>query len=487
LTDPATDTLRPASDAGRPGAVADQLFPAEPGVRAIARELYGHAKDLPLISPHGHVDPAILAEDRPFPDPARLIVVPDHYITRMLASQGVPPSDLGVPTVDGTPVETDGRVIWRRLAAHWYLLRGTPSRLWTERVFREVFGVETPLRPDTADDVYDAIAARLAEPEFRPRALFGRFNLEVLATTEGPLADLSSHAKLAADGWGGPGGRVITTFRPDDLVDIEWPGWASRVATLGELTGRDVATFAGFLEALTIRREASLAAGATCSDHGHITAHTGWVPDVAALYQGALAGDTSRAEEFRGHMLMEFARMSTEDGLVMQLHPGAARNHNRALYLKHGRDVGGDVPTATEYVRALRPLLDEFGTDPRFRVVLYTLDETTFTRELAPLAGGYPAVFLGAPWWFLDSPEGLRRFRETVTESAGFYNTSGFVDDTRAFCSIPVRHDVARRIDAGFLARLVAEGRLPLDEAAETIADLAYHLPKKVFRLEKSS
>jgi len=466
----------------------DILFPADPALRSIARELYGHARNLPLISPHGHIDPVILADDAPFPDPARLIVVPDHYLTRVLLSQGVPPSTLGVPTLNGEPSETDGRTIWRTFAAHWYLFRGTPSRLWLEATFADVFGVSTRFGPDTADEVYDALAARLAEPSFRPRALFERFGIEVLATTESPLDELEQHAKLAADGWGGPGGRVITTFRPDNVVDMEWAGWSSRIAALGELTGCDTGSYAGFLDALRQRRAAFIAAGATSSDHGHPTARTLALSDVEArtLYERGLLGTASAedAEAFRAHMLVEFARMSIEDGLVMQLHPGALRNHNRWLHGMHGRDVGGDIPIATEYVHGLAPLLDAYGNDPRLRLVVYTLDETTFTRELAPLAGGYAAMYLGAPWWFLDSPEVLRRFREAVTETAGFYNTAGFVDDTRAFCSIPVRHDVARRIDASYLARLVAEHRLPLDEAAETIADLAYHLPKRVFRLD---
>ncbi|MEV0901200.1 glucuronate isomerase [Actinoplanes sp. NPDC049802] len=469
----------------------NHLFPAEPTQRQIARELYRHAKDLPLISPHGHVDPVLLADDEPFPDPARLFVVPDHYVTRMLASQGIPPARLGVPSVDGSAVETDGRVIWRLLAENWKLFRGTPSRLWTEKVLSGVFGLTEPLNAANADEIYDELSARLAEPGFRPRALFTRFNIEVLATTESPLDELHAHAKLAADGWGGPGGRVITTFRPDNLIDPDWPGWAERVARLGELTGLDVGTYPGFLNALRSRRAAFIEAGATSSDHGHLTAATLVLSDAdaAVLYRKALGGGATDAdaEAFRAHMLVEFARMSLEDGLVMQLHPGSVRNHNEALYRRHGRDVGGDIPSATDYVHALKPLLDAYGDDPRLRIVLYTLDETVFTRELAPLAGGYPSLYLGAPWWFLDSPEGLRRFRETATETAGFYNTSGFVDDTRAFCSIPARHDVARRVDAGFLARLVAEHRLPLDEAAETIADLAYHLPKRVFRLEKNS
>ncbi|MBT8226225.1 MAG: glucuronate isomerase [Dactylosporangium sp.] len=468
---------------------SDRLFPADPAQRAIARELYGHARDLPIISPHGHVDPAILADDLPFPDPARLIVVPDHYITRMLLSQGIRPAQLGVATLDGSPYETDGRAIWRRLAEHWYLFRGTPSRAWTEGVLTEVFGIDVPLGPATADEIYDAIAERLSRPEFRPRALFNRFNIEVLATTESPVDDLRHHANLAADGWGGPGGRVITTYRPDNMADFEWPGWRTRIAELATLTGIDTSTFTGFLSALRSRREAFIAAGAVSSDHGHPTARTLVLsaPEAAACYARGLAGtaDAADAEAFRAHMLVEFARMSIEDGLVMQLHPGSMRNHYQALYARHGRDVGGDIPAPTNYVDALRPLLDAHGDDPRLRVVLFTLDESGYTRELAPLAGAYPTLYLGAPWWFLDSPDGLRRFREAVTETAGFYNTAGFIDDTRAFCSIPVRHDIARRADAAHLARLVAEERLPLGEAAETAADLAYHLPKRVFRLER--
>lgn len=467
----------------------DQLFPSDQRTRAIARDVYTAASDLPLVCPHGHVDPSALAEDRPFTDPASLIVVPDHYILRMLHSQGIPPDRMGVPALDDTPVETNGRTIWRRLATNWYLFRGTPSRLWTERVLQDVFGVEQPLGPETADDIYDQISARLATPEYRPRALFTRFNIETLATTEQPLDELVAHRKLAADGWGGPGGRVVTTFRPDNLVDLSWPGWSDRIADLAALTGQDTTTFAGYLTALRIRREAFIAAGATCTDHGNATPTTWcWTPEQAAeLYAKGLAGTATVADAhaFEAGMLVEFARMSIEDGLVMQLHPGCLRNHNRALFARHGRDVGGDIPTAVTFVDGLRPLLDEYGNNPRLRMVLFTLDESTFTRELAPLAGGYPSLFLGAPWWFLDTPDSLRRFRENVTDSAGFYNTAGFVDDTRAFCSIPVRHDVARRIDAGYLARLVAEHRLDLDEAQETMRDLAYHLPKRVFRLEQ--
>jgi glucuronate isomerase len=473
----------PAPPQGDP----DLLFPAEPRQRAVARILYQHAALLPIISPHGHVDPWLLADDRAFPDPAQLLIVPDHYINRMLYSQGVPLHQLGVRRQDEGPVETDGRTIWRTFVDHWPLLRGTPSRLWLELTLRQIFEIETPLRPDTADVVYDRLAHRLAEPGFRPRALFERFGIELLATTESAVDDLAAHAKLAADGWGGPGGRVITTFRPDDVVDPEWTGWVKRLDRLAVLTGEDTATYPGYLAAVRSRRDAFRAAGARSADHGHPTARTVDLDQATAsqLFHRLRSGPVSLAdaEAFRGHMLLQFAEMSVEDGMVMQLHPGAVRNHNTDLHARHGRDVGGDVPRATEYTYALRPLLDRFGNDPRLRLVLYTLDETAFSRELAPLAGGYPAVYVGAPWWFLDTPDGLMRFREAVTDTAGFANTAGFVDDTRAFCSIPVRHQVARRVDAAYLARLVVEGRLSLDDAADTMADLAYHLPKRVFRL----
>ncbi|GAB3237066.1 glucuronate isomerase [Glycomyces halotolerans] len=471
----------------------DRLFPADERTRAVAREIHKRTCDLPLVSPHGHVDPRLMSENEPFPDPARLFVVPDHYLTRMLYSQGYTPDQLGVTSADGTPSETDGRTIWRRFAENYHLFRGTPSKLWLDYTFAEVFGIYQPLNAQTADEFYDHISARLVEPAYRPRALFDRFNIEVLATTETPVDDLDAHAALegmdAGDGrrWGGPGGKVVTTFRPDNLVEPDWPGWKERVAKLGAITGIDTATFDGFLEALRARRQDFIAAGATCSDHGNLTPRTEDDPKRAAeIFAKALNGEADEIETLRFPMLMltEFARMSVDDGLVMQLHPGSRRNHNKWLYEGWGRDVGGDIPNHTTYTDGLKPLLDAFGNDPRFRMVVYTLDETSFSRELAPLAGGYSSVFIGAPWWFLDSPEGMRRFREAVHETAGFYNTAGFVDDTRAFCSIPARHDLARRIDASFLARLVAEHRMTEEEAAEVAVDLAYNLPRRIYGLE---
>ncbi|HWL89236.1 MAG TPA: glucuronate isomerase [Polyangiaceae bacterium] len=462
----------------------DRLFPTAPIEREIARRLYAEVRALPIVSPHGHTDPAWFADDAPFPDPSTLFVVPDHYIFRMLYSQGIALESLGVPRVDGRPVEQDPRKIWRLLAAHWHLFRGTPSRLWLTHALRETFGIEERLGPESADRIYDAIAEKLLEPSCRPRALFERFGIEVLATTESPLDPLVHHAKLRASGWSG---RVITAFRPDPVVDPEYDGFAQNIAKLGEISNENCGTWGGYLKALVERRRFFASFGATSTDHGHPTAATFDLPraECETLFQKAIAGELSPegAERFRGQMLVEMARMSLDDGLVMQIHPGSYRNHNPALLRGFGRDKGADIPTRTDYVRALKPLLDRFGNDSRLTLIVFTLDESTYARELAPLAGHYPALKLGPAWWFFDSPEGMRRYREMVTETAGFYNTVGFNDDTRAFMSIPARHDVARRVDCAFLAKWVAEHRLDEDEARDVAADLAYGLAKRAYKL----
>jgi glucuronate isomerase len=462
----------------------DRLLPREPATRAIARRLYNDVRSLPIISPHGHCDPAWFADDRPFDNPAALLITPDHYVFRMLYSQGVPLENLGIPSRDGGPVEQDPRRIWRLFAANYHLFRGTPTRMWLDHAFHDIFGLDRRPEPGTADATYDRIADCLARPEFRPRALFERFNIEVLATTEAPTDTLDHHRKLRAGNWRG---RVITAFRPDSVVDPEFEGFAGRVDRLGELTGEDTAGYDGYLAALAKRRHFFKEMGATSTDHGHPTAATFDLPpaEAAALFQRARAGAASaaEAERFRGHMLVEMARMSLEDGLVMQIHPGSFRNHNPQLFRRFGRDQGADIPMPTDYVRALKPLLDRFGNERDLTVIVFTLDESAYSRELAPLAGHYPALKLGPAWWFHDSPEGMRRFRQSVTETAGFYNTVGFNDDTRAFLSIPARHDVARRIDCGYLAELVGDHRLDEDEAAELAAELAYGLAKRSYKL----
>lgn len=462
----------------------DRLFSADQNQRGIARRLYAEVKDLPIVSPHGHTDPQWFADNTPFGNATELLIRPDHYVFRMLYSLGVPMESLGIPTRDGTPVETDARKIWRLFADHYYAFRGTPSRMWLDHVFQEVFGLEHVLNAASADAYFDHITESLSRPEFLPRALFERFNIECLATTESPLDDLRHHQKIRASGWRG---NVITAYRPDPVVDPDFEGFTNNVDYLGELTGENTRTYDGYLNALRQRRDFFRGLGATSTDHGHPTATTADLhqSDAEALFKLALAGQCTvqQAETFRGQMLTEMAAMSLDDGLVMQIHPGSFRNHNSKLFTRYGRDKGADIPTNTNYVHALKPLLDRFGNESKLTVILFTLDETAYSRELAPLAGHYPCLRLGPSWWFHDSPEGMRRFREQVTETAGFYNTVGFNDDTRAFLSIPARHDVARRMDCGFLAQLVAEHRLTEEEAHDLAQDLTYNLVKKAYKL----
>ena len=462
----------------------DRLFPAEPSVRGIARRLYASVRTLPIISPHGHTDPRWFAENQPFPNATDLLLAPDHYLYRMLYSQGVPLERLRVPA-KGSPGTADPREAWRLFAQNFHLFRSTPSALWLNHVFVEVFGIEVALGEATADHYFDLIGEKLGTEAFRPRALFDRFGIEALCTTESPTDSLEHHEAIRDSGWGG---RVITAYRPDPVVDVEHEDFKAAMERFAALTGEDVHSWQGYLRAHRRRRADFINVGATSTDHGHPTAATADLkPGEAQALFGRIVGGTATAgdaELFRAQMLTEMARMSLEDGLVMQIHPGSFRNHNALLHREYGRDKGADIPQPTEYVRALKPLLDRYGADPRLSVIVFTLDETTYSRELAPLAGHYPALKLGPAWWFHDSPEGMRRFREQTTETAGFYNTVGFNDDTRAFLSIPARHDVARRVDCAFLARLVSEHRLDEDEAAEVAADLAYNLPKRAYKLD---
>lgn len=462
----------------------DRLFSPNPSEREVARRLYESIKSLPIISPHGHTNPRWFSDNRPFTDPSTLFIKPDHYLLRMLYSQGVSLDELGIPRADGTCADVKEREIWRRLATHFHLFHGTPSGLWLTHSLAMVFDVTQRLGPQTADAIYDHVANRLLETDFRPRQLFERFNIEVLCTTDSPLDDLRYHDEIRASRWAG---RIIPSYRPDVVVDPEIPGFTNRVERFGELTGIDVSTWTGYLQAHAQRRQFFIDRGATSTDHGHLTPRTADLGMAACeqLYDKTMRGQISsnEAELFRAQVLTEMARMSLADGLVMQIHPGVARNHNQALYRQFGADIGTDMPLATSYVDALRPLLDRFGNAPELTIILFTLDESTYTRELAPLAGHYPCLRLGPAWWFHDSPEGMLRYRRQVTETAGFYNTVGFNDDTRAFLSIPARHDVARRIDCRFLAELVCDHRLDEDEAQIIARDLTIDLVKKAYRL----
>jgi glucuronate isomerase len=455
------------------------LFPSDCNVRAIAQRLYAAVRDLPLVSPHGHSDPRWFAENEPFSDPVSLFIVPDHYVFRMLYSQGVALEKLGIGGENVNP-----RSAWKLFAEHYFLFRGTPTRLWLDFVFQELFGLTKRLCAQNADEYFDVIAAKLKTPEFRPRALYQRFKLEVLATTDSPLDSLPYHQAIRASDFEG---RIIPTFRPDPVVDPDFEGFAENVACLGELTREDTTGWRGYLNALWQRRGYFKSLGCTATDHGHATAQTADLESAAIekLFTRVISrkADAAERELFRAQMLTEMARMSVEDGLVMQIHPGSFRNHNAKLYAKFGRDVGADIPAPTDYVRALKPLLDRFGNERELTVIVFTLDESTYARELAPLAGHYPCLKLGPAWWFHDSPEGMLRFREWTTDTAGFYNTVGFNDDTRMFLSIAARHAMARRVDCSFLARLVAEHQLDEDEAHEVAVDLAGGLARRVYKL----
>ena len=466
----------------------NRLFPADGTVvRSLAARLYETVKDLPIISPHGHTDPRWMAENKPFPNPTALFVQPDHYIFRMLYSQGISLESLGIPQsgvrAESVP-EVDPRAAWRIFAENYFLFRGTPTRLWLDYTFSTLFGLNDRLSAGNADEYYEVIAEKLNQPEFLPRALYERFNIEVLATTDSATDSLEYHRAIKASGWKG---RVLPTFRPDAVVDAEYAGFQNNLHALGEATHEDVSNFKGYLNALRSRRQFFIANGATATDHGHLTALTADLSagEASRLYERIYSGRTEPGdiELFQAQMLTEMAGMSVEDGLTMQLHPGSVRNHNREVYARFGRDKGADIPSPTEYVRSLRPLLSKYGNDKRLTFILFTLDETSYSRELAPLAGHYPALKLGPPRWFHDSPEGMMRFREQATETAGFYNTVGFNDDTRAFLSIPARHDVARRVDSAFLARLVAEHRLDEDEAVEVLHELTVGLVRKAYNL----
>jgi len=457
----------------------DRLLPADPGTRSIARSLLGRVQDLPILSPHGHVDAAVIEQNTPFPDPAALLVSPDHYVTRLIHASGVPLDQLHAGS------SARPRDVWRAFCRAWPLFEGTASGYWLRTQLESVFGVHDELTAGTSDASYDAIAGRLAEPGFRPRELFKDFNIEVLATTDDPLDTLASHKAIAAD----PTfhGRVLPTFRPDAYLNITHPTWSANVDRLIAAAGDGGTGYAGYITALENRRRYFVEHGAVSADHGVRTPATLKLEpaDAARLFDLARAGRATAADRdaFEAHMIYQMARMSVEDGLVMTIHPGSFRNHHEPTFKAFGADTGHDIPFAVNYTEAIRPLLQDFGTAKDFHLVLFTLDETVFSRELAPLAGFYPSVYLGAPWWFLDAPDAMLRFRSAVTETAGFSRSSGFIDDPRAFCSIPARHDASRRIEASFLARLVAEHRVSEERAHELIVDIVDGSPRRVFKL----
>ncbi|HEY6437681.1 MAG TPA: glucuronate isomerase [Ignavibacteriaceae bacterium] len=462
----------------------DRFFSPVESVRKFAREIYNSVKDLPIISPHGHVDPAIFSENKPFPNPTQLFLIPDHYLYRMLYSQGISMESLGVPTLDGSEVEKDPRKIWQIFADNYYLFNATPSGAWLSYEFAIVFGIKEELNGSNAQKFYDKLQEKINSPEFLPRTLFEKFNIEVLSTTDAASDDLSNHKKIKKSNWKG---RIIPCFRPDGVTDLSNKNWKVNLKFLGNSVGYEITSFKSFIKALEERRKYFKSNGATSTDHGVFSPYTHELSkkEVKEIFSRALKNKSTEkdAKLFTAHMLMEMARLSSEDGLVMQLHPGSYRNHNPVIFEKYGLDKGCDIPMQTEYTFNLKELLNKFGNNPNFTMIVFTLDETSYSRELAPLAGHYPSMKLGPAWWFHDSIEGMTRYRRMVTETAGFYNTVGFNDDTRAFVSIPARHNLARRIDSNYLGELVAKHILTLNEAIQIGKDLTYNLAKKAYKL----
>lgn len=463
----------------------DRFFDPSPVVRSIARTLYESVKHLPIISPHGHVDPRLFADNKPFPNPSELFLIPDHYIFRMLYSQGISMEALGIPRRDGTRGESDPRKIWKLFADNYHLFRGTPSGVWLDHELSVILGIKEKLTGKSALKIYDEIEKKLRTPAFLPRALFDRYKIEVLATTDSAIDTLEYHDQIRKSNWKR---RIVPSFRPDAVTNLRHPQWLANIRRLGELTGKEITSFPQFIAALEDRRRFFRTMGAVATDHGVYSPLTHLLtPNEAdAMFRRALRNrlEKNDAELFTAHMLMEMASMSIEDGLVMQIHPGSDRDHNQVIFNQYGTDKGGDIPSATEYTHNLKELLNKFGNNPKFAVIVFTLDETTYARELAPLAGLYPAMKLGPPWWFHDSIEGMRRYRSTVMETAGLYNTAGFNDDTRAFLSIPARHDLARRMDCEYLAGLVARHIIGKDDALDMAYEMANGLVKKAYKLD---
>jgi glucuronate isomerase len=461
-----------------------RFFDSDPTIRKTANELYLEVKDLPIVCPHGHVDPQILATNSPFPDPTELILIPDHYVFRMLYSQGISMESLGIPSIDGTPVETDHRKIWQIFADNYYLFDATPTGAWLAHEFGEVFGLIEKLNSQNAMTIYEEIQGRLKSPDFLPRSLFEKFNIEVLSTTDAAADTLGFHKQIISSDWEG---KVLPCFRPDMVVNINTPVWKSAIEDLSQAADIDIDSYKNFIRSIENRREYFKVMGAVSTDQGIISPYTNQLneSEAEAIFNRALKGTATLddGDLFTANMLMEMARMSIEDGLVMQIHPGSFRNHNDYIYKKFGPDKGCDIPLQTEYTKNLHALLNKYGNDTRLSLIVFTLDETSYSRELAPLAGHYPAMKLGPSWWFHDSIEGMTRFREQVTETAGIYNTVGFNDDTRAFPSIPARHDLSRRVDANFLARKVSKHIIDMDDARRMIKALAYDLVKKAYKL----
>jgi glucuronate isomerase len=454
-----------------------RYFDPYPPKKDFAIELYYLVKNAPIISPHGHVNPALFSlPDYHFPNPSALLIQSDHYILRMLYSQGIPYDTLLSPK--------DPYKVWETFCGNFHLFRGTPSGMWISHELEMVFGITEKLSLQTSKKIYQQIEANLFTEDFTPRKLFTRFNIKVLATTDAAADPLHHHQAIRQSGWEG---QIIPTFRPDELMDLQSINWLEKINELSALSGVTIHRFPDFIHALEQRREVFKTMGAKAIDVGVFSPRTNKLSalEVDRIFERALKGRATSqdGDQFTAHMLYEMARMCCEDGLVMQIHPGVFRNHNPGVYQRFGADRGFDIPVRTEFTQNLHPMLADFGNHRNFHLILFTLDESAYSRELAPLAGAYPSVKLGPPWWFLDSWNGMQRYFKRVMETAGLHNTAGFNDDTRAFLSIPARHDVWRRASADWLADVWIRGLVDESEAREMIWELAIGLSRKAYKL----
>ena len=463
----------------------DRFLSSNSTNRNFAHNLYQSAKKIPIFAPHGHVDPSLFsAPDANFGNPVDLFIKPDHYVIRTLYSNGIPLEKLGIPP-KGESVDYDPRSAWELFCTNFYLFRATPSGVWLTTSLSDVFGIEHKISKETANFTYDILVEKLSSTEFSPRNLFERFNIEFLATTDSAADSLTHHQSIRNSKWKG---NIVPTFRFDSLVHFLNPGWIDEINRLALLSNIEIHNFRSFIQALENRRVFFRSLGATASDFSAESAFTEELPlhQIDEIFQRALKGhaDQHDATRFVAHMLMEMARMSADDGMVMQFHAGIHRNHNIALYQQFGADIGGDIPVSVEFTRNFKPLLQRFGNHPNFKLILFTLDESTYTRELAPLAGHYPALRLGPPWWFNDSLNGIERYLNQVMESAGLYKTAGFNDDTRGFCSIPARHDLWRRQAANWLADLLARHVIDEEDAHQMMFELCIGLARSAYKME---
>lgn len=454
----------------------------------IAQDLFESVGELPLICPHGHVPPQLFStENEKFDNPAELFITSDHYVLRMLLSQGVRCQDLGIQGVSDESYISAPEQIWQIFCDHYHLFDGTPTGLWIENILAMVFGIMKKPDSENAIELYQQMAQSLRSASFNLRKLFQKFNIEVLCTTDDVTDSLNVHQEISQAGWQG---RILPTLRMDRVVDIQHPTWPDHIQALSSFTHQEIVDYRSFIWAIEKRRTDYQALGCKASDLSLKTPYTCQLSNQKSeeFFQLGLKKQITDDEalQFKGQLILELARMSAEDGMVMQLRAGIYRNHSPGIFQELGPDMGFDIPVKVEWTQNLKPLLDAYGMDTNLCLILFTLDESNYARELAPIAGAYPAIKLGPPWWFNDSPQGIRRYFDSVMETAGFENTVGFNDDARNFLSIPARHDLWRRISALWLADLVQNGQLSGSDARKRMADLAYGLAKSGYRLDQT-